>query len=47
MKCEVSEDGKIKFIEFNDYISFVRGVKAANNELFKAFYNDAQMEQNC
>ena len=25
----------------------VLGVKAANNALFKAFYNDAQMEQNC
>ena len=43
----VSEDDKIKSIGFNDYVSFARGVKAANNELFKAFYNDAQMEQNC
>ena len=33
-----SEDGKIKSIKFNDYVSFVQGVKAANNELFKAFY---------
>ena len=32
-------------IKFNDYVSFVRGVKAANNELFKAFYNEVQMEQ--
>ena len=32
-----SEDDKIRSIKFNDYVAFVRGVKAANNELFKAF----------
>ena len=42
-----SEDDKIKSIKFNDYISFVGGVKAANNELFKVFYNELQIEQNC
>lgn len=31
----LSEDGKIKFIWFNEYISFLQGAKSANNALFK------------
>jgi len=40
----ISEDGEIKSIKFNDYVSFIRGAKATNNELFKAFCNEAEME---
>ncbi len=28
------------------YFSFLQGVKSANNELFKDFYNDLKMEKN-
>ena len=28
------------------YFSFLRGVKSANNELFKDFYNEVKMEKN-
>ena len=30
----LSEDGEIKYIKFDDYVSFMLGAKAANNELF-------------
>ena len=43
----LSEDGKIKSIKFNDYVSFGRGTKSANDESFKDFCNEAQEEQNC
>ena len=28
------------------YFSFLQGVKSANNELFKDFYNEVKMEKN-
>ena len=43
---QFSEDGEIKYIKFDDYVSFMLGAKAANNELLKAFCNNAKMEQN-
>ena len=46
-KILLSEDGKIKSIKFNYYVSFMQGAKSANNELFKDFCNEAEMEQNC
>ena len=42
----ISEDGEIKYIKFDDYVSFMLGAKAENNELFKTFCNNAEMEQN-
>ena len=42
----LSEDGEIKSIKFNDYVSFMQGAKSANSELFKDFCNDAEVEQN-
>ena len=42
----LSEDGEIKYIKFDDYVSFMLGAKAENNELFKTFCNNAEMEQN-
>ena len=46
MKEHLSEDGEIKYIKFDDYVSFMLGAKAENNELFKTFCNNAEMEQN-
>ena len=42
----LSEDGEIKYIKFDDYVSFMLGAKAENNELFKTLCNNAEMEQN-
>ncbi len=46
LKKLLSEDGEIKYIKFDDYVSFMLGAKVENNELFKTFCNNAEMEQN-
>ena len=33
-------------MKLNSYFSFMRGVKSANSELFKDFYNETKMEKN-
>ena len=42
----ISEDGEIKYIKFDDYVSFMLGAKAENNELFKTFCNNAECVTN-
>jgi hypothetical protein len=44
LRKQVSEDGEIKSIKFNDYISFVLSAESANDESFKDFRNAVQME---
>ncbi len=37
---------KIKYTKWRSYFSFMRGEKSANSELFKDFFNEAEMEKN-
>jgi hypothetical protein len=37
---------KITSTILRSYFSFLQGVKSANNELFKDFYNEVKMEKN-
>ena len=37
---------QIKYTIWRSYFSFLQGVKSANNELFKDFYNEVKMGKN-
>lgn len=37
---------KIKYTIFRSYFSFMRGEKSENSDLFKDFFNEAEMEKN-
>ncbi len=37
---------KIKYTIWRSYFSFMQGEKSANSELFKDFFNEAEMEKN-
>ncbi len=39
-------DDKIKYTILRSYFSFLLGLKSANRNLFKDFYNNAKMEKN-
>jgi len=45
-KYEVSDIGEINTTIWRSYFSFMRGTKSANSELFKDFWDEAEMEKN-
>ena len=45
-KLKVRNVDEITSIILRSYFSFLWGVKSANNELFKDFYNEIKMEKN-